>query len=69
MGHIKIKFLLTFSFEDGFEVINDALQEIKSAIVRMPKEPVEWTQLDWRTQLRHALKCYNVTAEEEEEDP
>lgn len=30
---------------------------------------MEWIQPDWSTQLRHALECYNVTAEEEDEDP
>jgi len=35
--------LLTFSFEDGFESIYEALQEIKETIFRTPKEPVEWT--------------------------
>ena len=29
---------------------------------------MEWTQLDWSTQLCHALECYNVTVEEEGED-
>jgi len=39
-------FLLTFNFEDGFESIDEALQEIKVAIFRMPKELIKWTQLD-----------------------
>ena len=26
-------------------------------------------QLDWTTQLSHTLECYNVTVEEEYEDP
>lgn len=39
-------FLLTFSFDDGFECINEALQEIKVAIFRMHEELVEWVQPD-----------------------
>lgn len=66
---MKETFLLTFSFEDGFECIDEALQEIKAEIFRMPKEPTAWVQLDWSTQLHHALECYNVTMEEGEEDP
>jgi len=53
-------FLLTFIFEDGFASINEALQEIKVVNFRMPKEPMEWVQLDWSTQLCHALECYNM---------
>lgn len=62
-------FLLTFSFEDGFESIDEALQDIKAVIFRTPREPLEWVQPDWGTQLRHALECYNVMTEEEDEDP
>lgn len=29
---------------------------------------MEWTLPNWRTQLRHALECYNVTTKEEDED-
>jgi len=43
---LKEGFLLTFSFEDGFTSIDEALQEIKVVIFRMPTEPWEWTQLD-----------------------
>lgn len=39
-------FLLTFSFEDGFECIDEVLQEIKVAIFRRQEEPVEWVQPD-----------------------
>jgi len=59
--------LLTFSFEDGFECIYEALQEIKAAILRMPEDAIEWVQLDWNIQLHHMLECYNVTVEEEED--
>ena len=62
-------FLLTFSFEHGFASIDEALQEIKAVIFITSQEPMEWTQPDWSTQQRHALECYNVTAEEEDEDP
>jgi len=64
-----IFFFLTFSFGDGFECIDESLQEIKVAIFIAPVEPITWVQPDWSTQLCHALKCYNVTIEEGEEDP
>lgn len=66
---LRESFLLTFSFEDGFECIDEALQEIKDTIFRTPEESVEWVHPDLSTQLRHELECYNVTAKEEEYDP
>lgn len=42
-------FLLNFIFEDGFECIDEALEEIKQTIYRIQKEPVESSQLDWST--------------------
>lgn len=59
----------TFNFEDGFESIDEALQEVKATILRIPHDPLELIQQDWSTQLRHALECYNMTVEEEDEDP
>lgn len=35
---MKEGFMLTFSFEDGFECIDEALHEIKVAIFRILKE-------------------------------
>jgi len=66
---LRESFLLNFNLEDRFECINEALQEIKATIFRKPKQPEEWAQSESSTQLRHALECYNVTIEEEEEDP
>jgi len=43
---LRESFLLTFSFEDGFECIDETLQEIKAAIFRTSEEPVEWVQPD-----------------------
>ena len=40
---LRKSFLLTFKFEDDFESIDEALQEIKATIFRMLKELVEWT--------------------------
>lgn len=65
---LKERFLLTFKFEDSFTSIDEALQEIKVVIFRMPTKPMEWTQLDWSTHLRHALECDNVIIEDEYED-
>lgn len=54
--NLRERFLLTFSFDDGFERFDDGfesfdevLQEIKVAIFITPKEPVERTQPDWST--------------------
>ena len=60
--------LLTFSFEYGFEFIDEALQVIKEAIFWTPVEPLTWVHPDWSTQLQHDLECYNVTVEEADED-
>lgn len=60
---------MTFSFEDGFDCINKVLQEVKATIFRISQDPLDLIQPDWTTQLSHVLECYNVTAEEEYEDP
>jgi len=69
MGCTKEGFVLTFNFKGGFASINEELHEIKSVIFRASKKPMEWTQLDWDTQLCHTLEYCNVTTEEEEEYP
>lgn len=66
---LRESFLSTLSFEDGFKIIDEAMQEIKAAIFIMLKEPIEWTQPDWCTKLCHVLECYNVIGEVEEDDP
>lgn len=60
---------MTSCFEDGFERINEALQEVKVIIFRIPQDPLELVQTNWSTQLCHALECYNVTAEGDSKDP
>ena len=42
---------MTFNFEDGWDSIDEALQEVKVAIFRIPLEPVELIQPEWATQL------------------
>jgi len=44
------------------------LQEVKTTIFRILQDPLDLIQPDWTTQLSHALKCYNVTTEEEDKD-
>jgi len=39
-------FLMTFSFEDGFKRIDEALQEVKATIFRIPQGPLELVQPD-----------------------
>lgn len=60
---------MTFNFEDGFESIDEALQEVKATIFKIPQDPLDLIQPDWTTQLSEALECYNVTTEEEDKDP
>lgn len=43
---LRERFLLMFNFEDGLQCIDEALQDIKSTIFRMPKEPIEWAHPD-----------------------
>ena len=62
-------FLMTFSFEDGFDIIDEALQEVKATIFRILQDPLDLIQPEWATQISRALECYNVIAEEEDEDP
>ena len=61
-------FMMTFNFENGFESIDEALQEVKATIFRILQDPLDLIQPEWTTQLSHVLQCYNVTAEEEDED-
>ena len=60
---------MTFNFEDGFDYNDEVLQEVKETIFRIPQDPLDLIKLEWATQLSHALECYNITAEEEDEDP
>lgn len=60
---------MTFNFDDGFDCIDVALQEVKAAIFRISQDPLDLVQPDWTTQLSHALECYNMIAEEEDDDP
>ena len=42
-------FIMTFSFEDGFDYVDEALQEVKATIFRIPQDPLDLIQLDWTT--------------------
>jgi len=61
-------FMMAFNFEDGFDSIVETLQEVKAVIFRIPQDPLDRARPEWATQLSHALECYNVTVEEEDED-
>ncbi len=61
-------FIMMFNFEHGFDCIDEALQEVKAVIFRIPHDHLDLVQPDWTTQLSHALEWHNVTAEEEDED-
>jgi len=39
-------FLMTFSFEDGFECIDEALQEVKAVSFTILMDPLDLIQLD-----------------------
>lgn len=62
-------FIMKFSFEDGIDYIDEELPQVKATIFQIPQDPLDLIKPDWTTQLSHALECYNVTAEEEDEDP
>lgn len=66
---MKEIFLLTFSFEEGFTCIDEAIQEIKETILQTLVEPITWVKPNWSTYLQHALECYDVTTEEGNENP
>lgn len=59
---------MTFSFEDEWGSIDEALQEVKATIFRIPQELVESILSKWATQLSCELECYNVIVEEEDDD-
>lgn len=42
-------FMMTFSFEDGWDNIDEVLQEVKEAIFRIPQEPVDLIKPKWAT--------------------
>lgn len=56
-------YLMTFSFEDGFDYIDTTLQEVKATIFRIQQDPLELIQPYWTTQLSNALEFYNVVVE------
>lgn len=37
-------FMMTFSFEDGFDNIDEALQEVKATIFKIPQDPLNLIQ-------------------------
>ena len=55
--------MMIFNFRDGFDSIDEALQEVKASNFRMSQDPLELIRPKWATQLSHALECYNVTIE------
>ena len=61
--------MMTFSFDDGFNNIDEALQEVEAAIFRILLDPLDSIQPEWATQLSRTLECCNITTEEEDEDP
>jgi len=42
-------FITTFSFEDGVDYIDAALQDVKAVIFRIPQDPLDLIQPDWTT--------------------
>lgn len=62
-------FIMAFNFEEGFDCIDEALQEVKATIFRILQDPLDMIEPDWTTQLSHTLEYYNMIAEEEDEDP
>lgn len=51
------------------DTIDDELQIVKVAIFKIPQEPEEIVQLELSHQLSHALECYNMQVEDDDDDP
>ena len=66
---MKDNFIFTFSFVDGFQFIDDALQEIREEILWTPNELIAWLQPNQNAHSQNALECYNTNSKEGEEDP
>ena len=62
-------FMMTFNIEDRFDNTDEVLQEVKATIFRISQDPLDLIRPECDTQLSHTLECYNVTTEEEYEDP
>lgn len=65
---MKESFILTVSFHNGFHCIDDSLQEIRARIFQTPNELMTWVHPNLNMQLQHTIECYNMVAEEGEED-
>lgn len=59
-------FILTFSFEYDCPCIELSLQTIREKIFGNATS-LTWKQPNWTAQLRHALECYNIITEEDED--
>jgi len=59
-------FRITFNFEDDFPCIESTLHTIRDTIFGNATS-LTWQQPDWITQLEHALECYNIIIEEDED--
>ena len=66
---LKENFILTFSSQDGFQCINSSLEEIYATTFRIETKVSASVQPYWSAHVQHMLECYNITAEEGEEDP
>jgi len=66
---IREGFLMPFSFEDGLERTDKAVQKVKETTFKIPQDPLELIQSYWSTQPCHALECYIVNAEGDDEVP
>ena len=42
-------FMMKLIFEDGFDSIDEVLQEVKVAIFRIPQDPLELIKPEWAT--------------------
>jgi len=42
-------FIMTFTFEYGFDCIGEVLKEVKAVIFRIPHDPLDLIQPDWTT--------------------
>ena len=62
-------FILTFSFESGFECLGKALQDIQEVIFDTTKPKVECALPTWDVKMKDIVNCWNFWVEDNEEDP
>ena len=61
-------FQITFGFESEYLEIEDAFGVMRMKLFDDCPLPID-NHLDWAAQMESMMECYNLTVDEEEEDP